>query len=107
LKLSAEYLKPYSGRAPGNLASGEQLFYCGLMSDGLEDVSLSQYDERTRRGLERIKPRNVDSNPRCPDCKSPDPNPKIPPMMHPAHKWGPCQIVWHGEVCGCTSIRQT
>jgi hypothetical protein len=41
------------------LASGEQLFYRGLMSDAVEDVSLSQYDERTRRGLERIQPHNL------------------------------------------------
>jgi hypothetical protein len=38
------------------------------MSGELEDVSLSQYDDRTRRGLERIQPRNLATNPRCPDC---------------------------------------
>jgi hypothetical protein len=29
------------------------------MNDELEDVSLSQFDERTRRGLERIQPHNL------------------------------------------------
>jgi hypothetical protein len=91
------------------LASGEQPFYRGLMSDELEDVSLSQYDERTRRGLERIRPRNVSANPRCPDCWD---GPVIAgqpgPMMHPTHPFGPCQITpAGGEACGCTSARST
>jgi hypothetical protein len=72
------------------------------MTDELEHPSLSEFDERTRRGLERIKPRVLGSNPRCPDCWS-------GPMMHIAHPWGPCQMkdVGADEVCGCTSTRQT
>jgi hypothetical protein len=69
-----------------------------LMSDGDEDALA----ERTRAGLERVKPRELASNPRCPDCWD-------GPMMHPAHRWGPCQIRDIGApvVCGCTSVRQT
>jgi hypothetical protein len=44
------------------------MFYCGRLGGELEDISLSQYDERTRRGLERIQPRNLATNPRRPDC---------------------------------------
>jgi hypothetical protein len=91
------------------LASGEQLFYRGLMSDELEDVSLSQYDERTRRGLERVKPRNLATNPRCPDCwDGPVVAGRPGPMMHPAHPFGPCQVTPSGgEACSCTSERST
>jgi hypothetical protein len=38
------------------------------MGDDPEDPSLSEFDERTRRGLEQIQPRRMDANPRCPDC---------------------------------------
>lgn len=63
-------------------------------------------EERTQRGLDRIKPRQVDSNARCPDCKSPDRNPMIPPMAHPRHRWAPCQFAnQDGTLCGCTSAR--
>jgi hypothetical protein len=67
-----------------------------------KDVSLDPLAERTRLGLERIKPRTIDVNPRCPDCWS-------GPMMHIAHPWGPCQVrdVGAAEACGCTSSRST
>jgi hypothetical protein len=62
------------------------------MTDEVEATSLSQFDERTRRGLER----RMDANPRCPDCWD-------GPMMHPAHPFGPCQVtLLGGEACGCT-----
>jgi hypothetical protein len=79
------------------------------MTDEVTDASLHPLAEQTRRGLERVKPRDVVSNPRCPDCWSPDRNPKLPPMMHIAHPWGPCQMrdIGRDEVCGCTSQRQT
>ncbi len=49
-----------------------------------------------------IKERNLGWNERCPECKSPDPK-GMPPMFHPAHKWGPCQVQPPGQdVCGCT-----
>jgi CBS domain-containing protein len=61
------------------------VFCSGLLSDKLEDVSLSEFDERTRSGLERIQPRNLATNPRCPDCWD---GPVIAgqpgPMVHPA-----------------------
>ena len=49
-----------------------------------------------------VKPRRIDPNPRCPECKSPDPRGRAP-MFHPAHKWGPCQVrMPGGDPCGCT-----
>jgi hypothetical protein len=67
-----------------------------------KDVSLNPLAEQTRRALERIKPRRVAANPRCPDCWSGT-------MMHIAHPWGPCtmQDVGSDEICGCTSSRST
>ena len=34
-----------------------------------------------------IKPRRLDVDERCPDCKS-------GPMFHPAHPWGPCIVTF-------------
>jgi hypothetical protein len=70
---------------------------------------LSEFDERTRRGLERIQPRNLSANPRCPDCwDGPVIASQPGPMMHPAHPFGPCQVTPSGgEACGCISERQT
>lgn len=58
--------------------------------------------QRTQAGLDNVKPRNRSQNPRCADCKS-------GPMYHPAHVWGPCQVMNRdlGVVCGCTSVRTT
>ena len=40
-----------------------------------------------------VKPRDIDPNPRCPDCKT-------GPMFHPAHRWGPCWVkLPGGELC--------
>jgi hypothetical protein len=88
--------------------SFEAALWSGLMSDEVEDASLDPLAEQTRRGLELVKPRDVASNPRCPDCRSLDRNPQMPPMMHIAHPCGPCQMRDIGavDVCGCTSERQ-
>ncbi len=52
--------------------------------------------------LDRVKAGWVDPNPRCPECKSPDPRGQAP-MFHPEHKWQPCPaLVPGGEECGCT-----
>jgi hypothetical protein len=79
------------------------------MSDEVEGRSLNQNDERTRRGRERIQPRNLATNPRCPDCWD---EPAIAgqpgPMMHPAHPFGLCQVTpLGGAACGCSSERLT
>jgi hypothetical protein len=52
--------------------------------------------------LATIKPRRRDPNPRCSACASPDPKGRAP-MVHPAHRWGPCAVeLPGGEPCGCT-----
>ena len=55
--------------------------------------------------LDKVKPRTLNFMPRCYECKSPD-TPLLrgrPPMFHPAHKWGPCDVrMAGGEPCGCT-----
>jgi hypothetical protein len=49
-----------------------------------------------------VKPRQRDANPRCRSCSSPDPNGR-PPMFHPEHRWGPCEVrLSGGDYCGCT-----
>jgi hypothetical protein len=48
-----------------------------------------------------VKPRDLDPNPRCYECKSPDPRGRAP-MFHPAHRWGPCEVrMPGGNRCGC------
>lgn len=67
-------------------------------------------EEATQRGLDSIKPRRLDFNPRCPDCWTGPPVTSGPgPMMHIAHRWGPCQMrnFETGKICGCTSTRTT
>jgi hypothetical protein len=55
---------------------------------------------------QEIKPRNLNIDARCPDCKSEDPLGGAA-MFHPAHKWGPCIVVEHGGVrCPCTKHEQ-
>jgi hypothetical protein len=41
-----------------------------------------------------ITPRDLDPNPRC-TCKSDDPR-NGHPMLHPAHRSGPCQVTLPG-----------
>jgi len=42
-----------------------------------------------------VKPRQLDPNPRCPDCKT-------GPMFHPAHPFEPCWVkLPGGQMCGC------
>ena len=54
--------------------------------------------------LDKVKPRDLDFMARCYECKSPD-TPLLrgrPPMLHPQHRWGPCDVrVPGGELCGC------
>ena len=50
-----------------------------------------------------VKPREIDPNPRCYECKSPDPMGRAP-VFHPAHRWGPCEVrMPGGDECGCTA----
>jgi hypothetical protein len=53
--------------------------------------------------LSWIKPRDVASNPRCPDCSSPDRrHPELPAMFHPRHAPGDCFVQLVGEErCQC------
>ena len=45
------------------------------------------------------KARELASNPRCPDCTSPDLSGRLP-MFHPAHRWEPCGVrLPGGELC--------
>ncbi len=54
-----------------------------------------------------VKPRQLDPNPRCYECKSPDPRGRAP-MFHPEHKWEPCWVrMPSGEECGCMAGVQT
>jgi hypothetical protein len=49
--------------------------------------------------LDLVKPRRIDPNPRCHECKSDDPGGRAP-MFHPAHSSGPCDVKMPGgELC--------
>ena len=50
--------------------------------------------------LDKVKPRQMNANPRCPDCKSDDVRGGAP-MFHPAHRSGPCEVrMPGGDECG-------
>jgi len=62
-------------------------------------------DAWSDKSLDWIKPRRRDPMPRCPFCKS-EPRPiagshKPGAMFHPAHPFGPCQVLTDGAACGC------
>jgi hypothetical protein len=56
--------------------------------------------------LDKIKPRRHDPMPRCPFCKTESPITegfRPGAMFHPAHPFGPCQVIEEGVPCGCTA----
>jgi hypothetical protein len=58
-----------------------------------------QPQEQDQDRYAQVKPRNLDPNPRCYECKSDDLSGRAP-MFHPAHRWGPCEVrMPGGELC--------
>jgi hypothetical protein len=71
----------------------------GALWNLLHESAMASKDYKFVPG--EVQPRDVWSNPRCPECKT-------GPMFHPAHLYGACRVMTEeGGACGCTHGAET